>query len=341
MSGAVREAVALLADGARPPAQALRACFEEMLGGGVEPPLTAAFLMGLRRLGETEAELVAGASVLRQYVRRVAAPAGAIDTCGTGGLGWASLNTSTATAFVVAGAGVPVAKHGNRSAPPKTGSADLLEALGVRLEADDEAIAECFRRARLAFLFAPAHHSAMRHVAPVRRALGIRTVFNMLGPLANPAGVRRQVLGVSSAAWLDVFAAALAALETERAWVVHGAGGLDEISLAGPTAVVEVTPGGVRRFDVTSVDFGLEPAAVDALASEGPAHNLAAVRGLLAGEPGPFRQVVLANAAAALTVAGAASTLREGAALAAAAIDEGRAAAAADALVAASRGQPA
>ncbi len=225
----VRIAVGKLAANERPTQSEISAAFEDILAGKAEPALIAAFLMGLRTRGETADDIVAGARVLRANVRPVKAPAGAIDTCGTGGLSWTSLNTSTASAFVAAGAGAIVAKHGNRS-KSKAGSGDVLEALGVNLAPSDAQLEASFRDAGLAFMFAPSHHSAMKHVAPVRAALGIRTIFNFLGPLANPAGVKRQVLGVFDIAWLEPFARSLRDLGAEQALVVHGADGMDEIS---------------------------------------------------------------------------------------------------------------
>lgn len=336
MSDAVRNCLHELVDGGRPDAGRMGSAFEAILGGETEPALIAAFLTALRMRGEGVDDIVAGARVMRDRARLVSAPAGAVDTCGTGGLTWVSLNTSTAAAFVAAGAGAIVAKHGNRSVPPKTGSADVLEALGVNLNTTDAQIDACFQKAGAAFLFAPAHHSAMKHVAPVRKLLGIRTIFNLLGPLANPAGARRQVLGVYSESWVVPYARALRDLGAERAWVVHGRDGLDEISTTATTLVAEATPDGVRTFELAPADFGVAPASLDDLRGGSPAENADAVRRVLVGQPGPFADLVTVNAAATLVVAGLAADVREGAAMARAAIASGKAMAAFEALKAAS-----
>jgi anthranilate phosphoribosyltransferase len=312
------------------------AAFEAILGGEADPALIAAFLTALRMRGERAEDIVAGARVMRERARRVTAPDGAVDTCGTGGLSWVSLNTSTAAAFVAAGAGAVVAKHGNRSVPPKTGSADVLEALGVNLNASDAQLAACFDKARVAFLFAPAHHSAMKYVAPVRKMLGIRTIFNLLGPLANPAGAKRQVLGVFAEEWLAPYASALHELGAERAWVVHGRDGLDEISTTTTTVVAEVTPDGVRTFELEPEAFGVERVSLDQLRGGSPADNASSVLSVLRGEAGPFADLVCVNAAATLVVAGKAGDVRDGLAAARAAIADGRALAAFETLKAAS-----
>jgi len=331
MSDAVRNAVNKLAAGERPGQAEIGAAFEDILSGAAEPSLIAAFLMGLRTRGETVDDIIAGARVLRANVRPVQAPEGAIDTCGTGGLGWTSLNTSTAAAFVAAGAGAKVAKHGNRS-KSKAGSADVLEALGVNLSPTDAQIEASFRDAGLAFMFAPAHHSAMKHVAPVRAALGIRTIFNMLGPLANPAGVKRQVLGVFAPEWVEPFAKALQGLGSEVAFVVHGRDGLDEISTTGPTVIGELRNGLVRVYEITPENMGLKRANLDALRGGTVSENAAAVSRVLENEQGPFADLVIANVAGALVVAGLAANLRDGVDAARTSIMSGKAAAALEAL---------
>jgi anthranilate phosphoribosyltransferase len=337
VSDAVRIAVSKLADGERPNQVEISAAFEEILSGAADPPLIAAFLMGLRTRGETVDDIVAGARVLRANVRSVKAPAGAIDTCGTGGLSWTSLNTSTASAFVAAGAGAVVAKHGNRSRS-KAGSGDVLEALGVNLGSTDAQLEASFREAGLAFMFAPAHHSAMKHVAPVRAALGIRTIFNMLGPLANPAGAKRQVLGVFGAEWVEPFARALQELGSERAFVVHGRDGMDEISTTAPTLVAEIQDGALRTYEVSPEDFGLRRSHLDALRGGTAAENAEALLGVLRGEPGPFADLVAVNAGAAIVVSGVADDLRAGVEHARASISSGKAMAALEALRRASNG---
>jgi anthranilate phosphoribosyltransferase len=337
MSDAVRLTVGKLADGSRPTPAEMTAAFEAILAGEAEPSLIAAFLMGLRIRGETADDIIAGARVMRQHMRKVKAPAGAVDTCGTGGIGWTSLNTSTAVALVTAGAGVVVAKHGNRS-KSKAGSADVLETLGVNLSPSDEQLQASLKAAGVAFMFAPAHHAAMKHVAPVRAALGMRTIFNMMGPLANPAGVKRQVLGVFAPEWIGPFADALLALGVERAMVVHGVDGMDEISTTGATLVADIRDGAIRMQDLTPERMGLQRATLDQLRGGTVAENALSLKRVLAGEPGPFADLVLANAGAAILVAGKTDSLLEGIALARKSIDRGRAMAALEALKKASNG---
>jgi anthranilate phosphoribosyltransferase len=276
--------------------------------------------------GETAAELTGAARALRAHgVPLADAPAGAIDTCGTGGDGAATLNVSTLAGLVAAAAGVPVAKHGNRAVSVKVGGADVLEALGVVVELPPEALSRCLRSVGFAFLYAPAFHPALRAAGAVRRELGVRTVFNLLGPLANPAGVRRQVIGVFDRRWLEPMAEVLARLGTDHAWVVHGAGGLDELSLAGESAVAEVRGERVALHTVSPADVGLPSTPADALRVGSVADAAARVRAVLGGEPGPSRDIVCLNAGAALVVAGVASDLRDGVARAAKAIDAGAA----------------
>jgi anthranilate phosphoribosyltransferase len=337
VSNAVRSIVGKLAADERWTQAEIGAAFEELLAGQTEPALIAAFLMGLRTRGETVDDIVAGARVMRANMRRVNAPEGAIDTCGTGGLSWTSLNTSTAVALVAAGAGAVVAKHGNRS-KSKAGSADVLEALGVNISPSDAQLDASFRDAGLAFMFAPAHHAATRHVAPVRTALGIRTIFNMLGPLANPAGVKHQVLGVFGVDWVEPFANALLALGAERAFVVHGVDGMDEISTVGATAVAEVKDGAVRMLKLSPADLGVRQAALDDLRGGTAIENSQALTRVLHGEPGPFADLVAVNAGAAIVVAGLADDLRGGIERARASISSGKALSALEALRRASNG---
>ncbi|MEM6667019.1 MAG: anthranilate phosphoribosyltransferase [Pseudomonadota bacterium] len=307
------------------PLPLLEGAFETLLSGDAERELIAAFLTGLAVRGETSAELIAGAKIMRAHSVRHEVEGPLLDTCGTGGLPWRSLNTSTAAAIVTAAAGGRVAKHGNRSVPPKTGSADVLEALGVNLDVDKSTFAACLDGCGVAFMFARTHHSAMRHVAPVRAALGIRTVFNLLGPLTNPAGASRQILGVYDVKWVRPIADALAALGIEKAWVVHGVDGIDEISIAGVTKVAAVANGAVTEFEVTPTDAGLAASPLSSLEGGSPEENAAAISELLDGQTGPFRDVVCLNAGAGLHLLGLAPDLKAGVAAAQAAIDSGKA----------------
>lgn len=302
--------------------------FAVMMEGGATPSQIAGFLMALRVRGETIEEITAGALSLRQRMTRITAPEGAIDTCGTGGDAAGTFNISTAAAIVVAGAGVPVAKHGNRSLSSKSGSAEVLKELGVNIDADFALVERAMREAGIGFMMAPRHHGAMRHVAGTRMELGTRTIFNLLGPLANPAGVKRQLMGVFAAQWLEPLANVLGRLGSSFAWVVHGSDGLDELTTTGPTLVAEWDGSRVRTFEVTPEDAGLPRGRPEDLKGGEPAYNAEAIRALLHGGPGPFRDAVLLSAAGALLVAGRVASLREGAGLAARAIDGGAAAAA-------------
>ena len=317
----------------------LEGAFETLLSGEAAPEEIGAFLMGLAVRGETADELTAGATIMRQHARAVAVDGPLLDTCGTGGLPWKSLNTSTASAIVIAAAGGRVAKHGNRSVPPKTGSADVLEALGVNIEISDEEFRNCLDGAGVGFLFARARHSAMRHVAPVRAKLGIRTIFNLLGPLSNPAGACHQVLGVFAPEWVLPMAETLQRLGTERAWVVSGLDGIDELSIAGPSKVCEVREGAVSEFEVHPSDAGLDTHPLSALESTDVAGNALAITELLDGHETPFRETVLLNAAAGLLVHGTAADLKSGAEMAAEAIDSGKAKQTLARLVTLSRGE--
>jgi anthranilate phosphoribosyltransferase len=320
-------ALAALVDGDGLDDGALAGAVDAVLTGDAPPVQVAGLLVALRLRGEGPRELVAFARGLRARMRRVEAPAAAVDTCGTGGDGAGTLNVSTAAALVVAACGVPVAKHGNRAVSGRVGSTDVLEALGVRTELPPDRLAACLRAVGIAFLHAPSLHPAMAALAPTRRALGVRTILNLVGPLANPAGVRRQVVGVAAACWLAPVAEALSMLGTERAWVVHGAGGLDELALDGPSAVMEAGPEGLRALEVRPAALGIEPAPLDALRVGSPEESAGRIREVLVGVPGPARDVVRLNAAAALVVAGRAPDLAAGLALATRAIDTGGAAA--------------
>jgi anthranilate phosphoribosyltransferase len=297
-----------------------------------------AFLMALRVRGETVDEIAGAAKVMRAKALRIRAPLGAIDTCGTGGDARGTYNISTGAALVVAACGVPVAKHGNRALSSKSGSADVLAALGVNIEADMALVEKSLAEAGIGFLMAPRHHSAMRHVGPTRVELGTRTIFNLLGPLSNPAGTTRQLIGVFHRQWTRPMAEVLGQLGSERAWVVHGSDGLDEITTTGATYVSELKDGKVTSFEVTPEDAGLTRADPDDLKGGDPAKNAAAITAMLAGEPGPYRDIVALNAAAALIVAGRAADLKAGVALAADAIASGKAKATLARLVALTKG---
>jgi anthranilate phosphoribosyltransferase len=322
-----------VAAGARLSEEESAAAFDVMMSGNATPAQMGGFLLGLRVRGETVPEITGAARALRAKAVAIAAPPDAIDTCGTGGDGSGSFNISTASALVVAGAGVPVAKHGNRNLSSKSGSADVLAALGVNIDADMALVRRAIWEAKIGFLMAPRHHLAMRHVGPTRVELGTRTIFNLLGPLSNPAGARRQLIGVFAAEWTRPLAEVLGKLGSERAWVVHGEG-MDELTTTGVSVVAELGEGTVRTFELRPEEFGLARASKEDLRGSDPAGNAALMRGLLAGEKGPLRDIVLLNAGAALVIAGKAPTPRDGIALAAQSIDHGKARAALDRLVA-------
>ncbi len=292
-------------------AQARRA-FSLIMDGQAEQAQIGAFLMGLRTLGESEEIIAEGARALRERLTPVAAPANAIDTCGTGGDAKGTYNISTAAALIAAGAGAIVAKHGNKALSSLSGSAEVLERLGVRLDIPPTQIEACMHGANIGFMFAPAHHSAMRHVADARKQLGIRSVFNLLGPLSNPAGVRRQIVGVFAARWTDPLARALHALGCERAWVVHGHDGLDELTLTAPSHVSALENGAVTTFTFDPRDYGLNLCDERALKGGDPAHNARAIRDLLDGKPGSFHDIAILNAAAALMISDTVNTIEDG-----------------------------
>ena len=328
-----KELIGKAATGARLSEAEAGEAFSLMMTGNATPAQVAGLLMALRVRGETVEEITAGARSLRERMVRVAAPANAIDTCGTGGDGAGTHNISTAAALVVAGAGVPVAKHGNRGLSSKSGSAEVLTQLGVNIDAEFPLVEQAIREAGIGFMMAPRHHGAMRHVAGPRVELGTRTIFNLLGPLANPAGVDRQLMGVFAVQWIEPLAEVLGRLGSRFAWVVHGSDGLDELTTTGPTHVAEWDGSRVRRFDVVPEDAGLTRASPEDLRGGDPAENADAIRAVLAGRPGPLRDAVVLGAAGALVVAGRARNVREGAAMAAAAIDGGAAQAALERLV--------
>ena len=328
--------LAKVATGARLTADEARAAFDDMLSGEVTPSQMGAFLMALRVRGETVEEITGAVTAMRAKMLRVNAPEGAIDIVGTGGDGHGSYNVSTVSALIVAGCGVPVAKHGNRAASSRSGASDVLTALGVKIGISADAVAACVREAHVGFMMAQTHHAAMRHVGATRVELGTRTIFNILGPLSNPAGVKRQLLGVFSREWLVSMAETLRTLGSERVWLVHGSDGLDEMTTTGVTHVVELKDGNIHAFDISPEDAGLKRATLADLKGGDPSHNAAALTAVLDGAHGPYRDIAILNSAAALIVAGKAANLTEGAALAARSIDEGRARAALARLVAVS-----
>jgi anthranilate phosphoribosyltransferase len=313
------------------------AVLSEIMEGRADPVQTGAFLIALRAKGETVPELVG----LARTMRGLAAPVSTsrpdlVDTAGTGG-GPSTFNVSTTAALVAAGAGCAVAKHGNRSNTSKSGSADLLEALGVDIELEPEQVGRCIDEVGFGFMFAPKHHAAMAHVVPARKALGVRTIFNFLGPLTNPAGANRQIVGVADRHYQETIAEALVGLGAVRALVLAAEDGLDELSLSSRTRVIEVADGGTAEWFVEPGQFGLAPASLDSVAGGGPAENAAATRAVLAGEPGPKRDLTLLNAAAAIYVGGLVPDLEQGVAKAAESIDSGAAADVLERLIAATR----
>jgi len=310
------------------------AAFDIIMSGDATPAQIGAFLMALRVRGETVEEITGAVSIMRAKALKVTAPADAIDVVGTGGDASGTFNISTSAALVVAACGVPVAKHGNRALSSKSGAADVLMALGVNIDADMALVERSIREAGIGFLMAPRHHSAMRHVAGPRAELGTRTIFNLLGPLSNPAGVTRQFTGVFVRQWIGPMAQVLANLGCERAWVVHGSDGLDEMTTTGVSYVAELKDGKIDIFEVTPEDAGLPRATPQDLKGGTPEDNAKALTALLDGAPGPYRDVVLYNGAGALVVAGKAKTLTDGVALAADAIDTGRAKATLEKLIA-------
>lgn len=313
--------------------------FDKMMSGEATPSQMGAFVMALRVRGETVDEIAGAVATMRAKMTPVVAPANAIDVVGTGGDAAGSYNISTCAAFIVAGAGVPVAKHGNRALSSKSGAADVLSALGVNIELRPDGISTCIREAGIGFMFAPSHHPAMKHVGPTRVELATRTIFNLLGPLSNPAGVKRQMVGVFARHWIEPLAKVLGQLGSEKAWVVHGSDGLDEITTTGPTHVAELEGGKVKLFDISPADIGLKQAQPGELKGGEAVYNAEALRAVLDGQMGPFRDIALFNAAAALLVAGKASNLRDAAALAEKSIESGAAKARLEKLVAVSNAQ--
>lgn len=330
----MKEILALVAEGERLSVDQTRRAFDVMMSGDATPSQTGALLMALRLRGETVEELTGAVMTMREKMTRIESPAAAIDVVGTGGDRSGTYNVSTAAAIVVAGCGVPVAKHGNRAASSRSGAADVLAELGVDVECDFSLTRKALWEAGMCFMFAQRHHGAMRHVAGARVEIGARTIFNMLGPLSNPAGVDKHLVGVFSKEWVEPLARVLGNLGSRRAWVVHGGDGLDEITTTGPTSVAELKDGEIRTFEVAPEDAGLPRSDGESLKGGDAAANALAIDALLDGRRNAFRDIVLMNAAGALVVAGEADDLEDGAAMAADSIDGGKARAALDGLIA-------
>ncbi|MGB0921554.1 MAG: anthranilate phosphoribosyltransferase [Alphaproteobacteria bacterium] len=338
MSDDLKPTLALIADGKPLTRADAEAAFTTIMEGRAEDGQIGAFLMGLRVRGETVDEIAAGAAVMRAKATKVSAPANAIDTCGTGGDAKGTYNISTAASFVVAAYDVPVAKHGNRALSSKSGASQVLEALGVKVGIPAEDVSRCIEAAGIGFMFAPAHHSAMKHVGPIRVSLGHRTIFNLLGPLSNPAGTKRQLIGVFAKEWVEPMAHVLNALGSERVLIAHGSDGLDELTTTGESYLAELKDGKVTTSTLTPEDVGLARASLDDLIGGTPEENAVALRAVLNGDKGPYRDIVALNAGAALMIAGKADSIADGVKMAQDALDDGRALARLEALVKASNG---
>jgi anthranilate phosphoribosyltransferase len=310
--------------------------FDRMMSGEATPSQMGGLLMALRVRGETVDEITGAVSAMRAKMLKVDAPLNAIDVVGTGGDASGSYNISTCAAFIVAGAGIPVAKHGNRALSSKSGAADVLTALGVKIDLDPERVGRCISEAGIGFMFAPAHHPAMKNVGPTRVELGTRTIFNLLGPLSNPASVRRQLVGVFSRQWIEPLAQVLKNLGSERVWVVHGSDGLDEITISGPTYVAALENGAIRTFEITPQELGLKTAKPETLRGGDGDANAAALKDVLENKESAYRDVAMMNAGAALVVAGATKDLKEGMVLARKSVESGAAKARLNRLVAVS-----
>src|SRR6476661_4599978 len=328
--------IAKVATGATLSREEAAGAFDRMMSGEATPSQMGGLLMALRVRGETVEEITGAVTTMRAKMLGVKAPPDAVDVVGTGGDASGSFNISTCAAFIVAGAAVPVAKHGNRALSSRSGAADVLQALGVKIELTADQVGACIRDAGIGFMFAPAHHPAMKNVGPTRVELGTRTIFNLLGPLSNPAGVRRQMVGVFSRHWIEPLAQALNNLGSEKAWVVHGSDGLDEITICGRTSVAALENGKVSTFEIAPEDVGLSRCNPDELRGGDANVNAAALLEVLKGTKGPHRDVAVMNAGAALVVAGKAKDLKEGAELAAKSIDSGEAEGRLDRLIAVS-----
>jgi anthranilate phosphoribosyltransferase len=322
----LKSIIAKVATGATLSREEAASAFDRMMSGEATPSQLGGLLMALRVRGETVDEITGAVSAVRAKMLRVTAPANAVDVVGTGGDGSGSVNVSTCASFIVAGTGVPVAKHGNRALSSRSGAADVLSSLGVKIDITPEQVGRCIAEAGIGFMFAPSHHPAWKNVGPTRVELATRTIFNLLGPLANPAGVKRQMVGVFSKQWVLPLAQVLKNLGSEAVWVVHGSDGLDEITLTGPTFVAALEGGAIRSFEVSPEDVGLKRVAGEALKGGNAAANAVALQSVLDGKPSPYRDVALLNAAAALVVAGRTKDLKEGLTLGIQSIDSGAAA---------------
>jgi anthranilate phosphoribosyltransferase len=319
--------IAKVATGATLSRDEAASAFDAVMSGEATPSQMGGLLIALRVRGETVDEITGAVSAMRAKMLRVTAPADAVDIVGTGGDGSGSFNVSTCASFIAAGAGIIVAKHGNRALSSRSGAADVLSSLGVKIDLSPDDVTRCIREAGIGFMFAPAHHPAMKNVNPTRVELATRTIVNLLGPLSNPAGVKRQMVGVFSRQWVQPLAQVLKNLGAESVWVVHGSDGLDEITLTGPTFVASLENGSIRTFEVTPEEAGLSRVAAEALKGGDASANASALQGVLDGKPGAFRDVALLNAAAAMIVSGRAKTLTEGVAIGREALDSGAAAA--------------
>jgi anthranilate phosphoribosyltransferase len=335
----LRQLIQKVSAGAALTQSEIRTALEQMTAGAATPAQMGAFLMALRVRGETVEEITGAAQMLRARMNRVAVPADAIDIVGTGGDSHGTYNISTCAAFLAAGAGAKVAKHGNRRVSSKSGASDVLTQLGVRLDVPFEVVSRCVAEAGFGFLWAPQHHPAMRHWAAIRGELGIRTIFNLLGPISNPGGAKRQVVGVFSRDWVEPIAKVLSNLGADHVWVVHGHDGLDELTTTGATDVAALKQGKIEVFEVTPADAGLPPAKLADLKGGDDKENAAAILAVLDGQKTPLRDIAVLNAAAALIVSGKAANLLDGAALAAHAIESGAARAALDRLIAITNGR--
>jgi len=336
MSDDFKALIAKVASGASLTRDEAAAAFDRMMSGEATPSQMGGLLMALRVRGETVDEITGAVTTMRAKMLKVDAPDDAVDVVGTGGDASGSFNISTCAAFIVAGAGVPVAKHGNRALSSKSGAADVLAALGVKIDLTSQQVSQCIKEAGIGFMFAPAHHPAMKNVGPTRVELGTRTIFNLLGPLSNPAGVKRQMVGTFSKHWIEPMAQVLKNLGSQSVWVVHGSDGLDEITTTGPTSVAALENGKVRTFEISPADFGLKTVNGNALRGGDADANAKSLLDVLKGKNGPLRDVAALNAAAALVVAGRAKDLKDGFAQAGKAIDSGEAKARLDGLIAVS-----